>query len=161
MFLPWCCVGFFFLSPLVKDLEFLVCQRQGWGPAVPSWCWRWVCEATPITGGSGVVPARAGFCDYVPVGVLVKTPQGSGTRANASRAEPQRSRCQLRRDGLSECAHGLHAACLALRTCCLQNCPLRLHPTGDSEYAELCCLQPPIMTLSVSKIIWERLLERS
>lgn len=46
----------------------------------------------PPAGGSGVVPAWAGFCNYVPAGVSVKTSHGSGTaQADASRAELERS----------------------------------------------------------------------
>lgn len=95
----------------------------------------------PSAGGSGVVPAWAGFCDYVPAGVSVKTPHGSGVvQTNVSGAELERSQHQLRRDGLCMSPCGLHTARLALRTHRFQNHPLRLHPTGDSEYAELCCV---------------------
>lgn len=98
----------------------------------------------PSARGSSVVPAWAGFCDYVPTGVSVKTPHGSSAaQANVSEAKPEQSQHQLRRDGLSESPCGLHTAHLALWTCCLQNGPLRLHPTGDSEYAELCCITVP------------------
>lgn len=82
-----------------------------------------------------MVPAWAGLCDYVPAGVPVKTPPGSGAaQTHASRVEWP----QLRSNGIGVSPHGHHAAHRALWTSHLQNRSLCLHATGDSEYAEPC-----------------------
>lgn len=76
-----------------------------------------------------MVPAWAGLCDYVPAGVPVKTPPGSGAaQTHASRVEWP----QLRSNGIGVSPHGHHAAHRALWTSHLQNRSLCLHATGDT-----------------------------
>lgn len=81
-----------------------MCRWQGQGPhcftflvlvaehVKPATITRGLLRA-PSAGGSNMLPAWAGFCDYVPAGVSVKTLHRSSTaQANASRAKLEQSR---------------------------------------------------------------------